>query len=64
MLLGILFGLAVGFALAFVIAQIQHGYYFQIILPGSLVGVILGYVTQRYGGDATTAAATRAPLPR
>jgi hypothetical protein len=63
-LLGILFGLAVGFALAFVIAQLQHGYYLQIILPGSLVGVILGYATQRYGTDRTSAAATRAALPR
>jgi hypothetical protein len=31
----------------------------QIILPGSLVGVIVGYATQRYGAEATTAAATR-----
>ncbi len=59
LMLGILFGLAVGFVLAFIIAQLQHGYYFQIILPGSLVGVIVGYATQRYGAEATTAAATR-----
>jgi hypothetical protein len=59
LLLGILFGLAVGFILAFIIAQLQHGYYFQIILPGSLVGVIVGYATQRYGTGATTAVVTR-----
>lgn len=59
LMLGILFGLAVGFILAFIIAQLQHGYYFQIILPGSLVGVIVGYATQRYGTDATAAAVTR-----
>jgi hypothetical protein len=27
----------------------QHGYYFEIILPGSIVGMIVGYATQRYG---------------
>ncbi len=47
--LGILFGLAVGFALAFLVAYLQHGYYFEIILPGSIVGMIVGYATQRYG---------------
>jgi hypothetical protein len=57
--LGILFGLAVGFILAFIIAQLQHGYYFQIILPGSLVGVIVGYATQRYGTAPTPNSATR-----
>ncbi|HJU64177.1 MAG TPA: hypothetical protein VJ596_00810 [Gemmatimonadaceae bacterium] len=47
--LGILFGLAVGALLAFIIAYMQRGYYFEIMLPGSLVGVIVGYATQRYG---------------
>jgi predicted membrane protein len=47
--LGILFGLGVGLALAFVIAQLQHGYYFQIMLPGGMVGLIVGYATQKYG---------------
>ena len=45
--LGILFGLVVGFALAFLVAYMQHGYYFEIILPGSIVGMIVGYATQR-----------------
>jgi len=47
--LGILFGLAVGFVLAFLVAYMQHGYYLEIILPGSIVGMIVGYATQRYG---------------
>ncbi|HLJ87045.1 MAG TPA: hypothetical protein VKZ53_09480 [Candidatus Angelobacter sp.] len=47
--LGILFGLGVGLFLAFIIAQLQHGYYFQIMLPGGLVGLIVGYATQKYG---------------
>jgi hypothetical protein len=55
--LGILFGVAVGFGLAFLVAYLQHGYYMEIILPGSIVGLIVGYATQRYG--ASPAPATR-----
>jgi hypothetical protein len=47
--LGLIFGLAVGLLLAFAVAYVQHGYYFQIMLPGGIVGVIVGYATQRYG---------------
>jgi hypothetical protein len=47
--LGILFGLGVGAFLAFIVAYMQHGYYLEIILPGSIVGMIVGYATQRYG---------------
>lgn len=47
--LGILFGLGVGALLAFIVAYMQHGYYLAIILPGSIVGMIVGYATQRYG---------------
>jgi len=57
--LGIIFGLAVGFVLAFLVAYMQHGYYLEIILPGSIVGMIVGYATQRHGASATAAAATR-----
>jgi uncharacterized membrane protein len=57
--LGILFGLAVGFVLAFIVAQLQHGYYLEIILPGSIVGIIVGYATQRYGAASAVHAATR-----
>ena len=57
--LGILFGLAVGFLLAFLVARMQHGYYFDIILPGSIVGMIVGYATQRYGAVPAASAATR-----
>jgi hypothetical protein len=57
--LGILFGLAVGFVLAFLVAYLQHGYYFEIILPGSIVGMIVGFATQRYGTAAAATPATR-----
>lgn len=51
--LGIVVGLAVGAALALPIAimnsnALHHNYYWQIMLPGSIVGVIVGYATQRY----------------
>ena len=47
--LGIVFGLLVGAFLAFLIALMQGGYYFEIILPGTLVGLIVGFATQKYG---------------
>jgi hypothetical protein len=52
--LGILFGLGIGALLAFGVAMIQYVaegkvYFWQIMLPGAMVGVIVGYVTQRYG---------------
>jgi hypothetical protein len=55
--LGIMFGLAVGLLLAYAVAAMQPGpnhYYFEIMLPGGLVGTIIGYATQRFG---------RAPQP-
>ena len=50
---GILFGLVVGAALALPIAimnsnALHHNYYWQIMLPGSIVGLIVGYATQRH----------------
>lgn len=59
--LGIVFGLAVGLLLAFLVAMMpsetgEH-YYWQIMLPGSLVGIIVGYVTQRYGARPPSATA-------
>ena len=57
---GIAFGLAVGAILAFIVCQLQGGkYYFEIMLPGSIVGAIVGWATQRYGRPSMrTAAAT------
>jgi len=50
---GIVFGLLVGAALALPIAimnsnALHHNYYWQIMLPGSIVGLIVGYATQRH----------------
>ncbi len=50
--LGIVFGLGVGLLLAYLVAAMpaangQH-YYFEIMLPGAIVGAIVGYATQKY----------------
>jgi hypothetical protein len=54
--LGILTGGALGFLLALPIA-ILNRYYWQILLPGMSVGILVGFATQRYG------AAPRAKTP-
>src|SRR4029453_2930717 len=50
---GILFGLALGAFFAFLVAAMpqpsgEH-YWWEIILPGSVLVLIVGYATQRYG---------------
>jgi hypothetical protein len=62
--LGIIFGFAVGLLLAFAVAAIPSDtgkhYYFEIMLPGSILGVIVGFATQRYGrGSEQVATASR-----
>jgi len=57
--LGVLFGLAVGLVLAWIVAAMpdpngKH-YYFEIMLPGALVGAIVGYATQKYREQRTAA---------
>jgi hypothetical protein len=51
--LGILFGLGIGLLLAYGVAYMQaqagQNYYWEIMLPGGTLGVIVGYATQRYG---------------
>ena len=49
---GVVFGLGVGLILAYLVAAMpdpsgKH-YYFEIMLPGSIVGAIVGFATQRY----------------
>jgi hypothetical protein len=47
---GIAFGLLVGALLAYGIVAMQgNKYFFEIMLPGSMVGAICGWATQRYG---------------
>jgi uncharacterized membrane protein len=56
------FGFAIGLFFAFIIALLQYlgegkGYWLQIMLPGSIVGIILGYATHKYGKEPQPAAA-------
>jgi hypothetical protein len=54
--LGILVGGAVGAFLAFLVA-LGNGYYWQMMLPGAILGVIVGYATYRYGAAPPARAA-------
>ena len=47
--IGIVFGILVGAFLAFLVALMQGGYYLEIVLPGTIVGLIVGFATQKYG---------------
>jgi hypothetical protein len=57
--LGILFGLGVGLLLAFAVAAMPSAtgkhYYFEIMLPGGIVGLIVGFATQKFGRTAQPA---------
>jgi hypothetical protein len=50
---GVVAGLIVGALLALPIAMIKnpngHVYFWEILIPGSIVGIIVGFATQRYG---------------
>lgn len=52
---GMLFGLAIGAFFAFLVAAMpdasQPHYYWEIMLPGSVLGLVVGYATQQYGAD-------------
>jgi len=59
---GIVFGLAVGLALAYCVSLMQKlagqpPYYWQIMLPGGILGMIVGYATIRHGGGGTRSVA-------
>jgi hypothetical protein len=50
---GLAFGFVVGLAFAALVCVMQvmagqPGYYWQIMLPGSILGLIVGYATMRY----------------
>ena len=51
-LLGIVAGLSIGFALSSAVALGQPGHYIEIVLPGMLVGALVGVVTQRYPANS------------
>jgi hypothetical protein len=46
--LGVFAGLSIGFILSSIAAIGQPAHYLEIVLPGMLVGALVGFVTQRY----------------
>lgn len=55
---GVAFGLLVGLLLAFIAAwatpdSAGRHYYFSIMLPGAVLGAVVGFATQRFGGPAS-----------
>ena len=55
---GIAFGFAVGLLLAFAVAAMPSAtgehYWWQIMVPGSILGGVIGWATQRYGKPAAS----------
>jgi hypothetical protein len=52
--MSVAFGLGLGLLLAYAVAampdpSLSRHYYLEIMLPGGIVGMIVGYATQRYG---------------
>jgi hypothetical protein len=56
---GIVFGAAIGLVFAFAVAAMPSDtgkhYYFEIMLPGFVVGAIIGFLTQRLGREGAVA---------
>jgi hypothetical protein len=53
---GVVFGAVVGCAFAFSVAYLQHAHYVEIMVPGTIVGMILGYATQRSSAPVSVTA--------
>jgi hypothetical protein len=59
--LGILFGMSVGLLLAYGVSAMQKAagqppYYWEIMLPGAIVGIIVGYATVKHREVRTASA--------
>ena len=60
MLLGILAGLAIAAVLSLlVIWRAGMALFWEILLPGMLLGIMVGFATQRFGKQATSSSATQ-----
>ena len=58
--LTLLFGVLLSGALAYWVAAMQGKYYLEIMLPGCILGLVVGYATQRYGRRSTAVPAAPA----
>lgn len=56
----IAFGTVIAGFFAYLVAAQMGKYYFEIMLPGALVGLVTGYVTARYGKPASPPMPARA----
>jgi len=59
--LGILFGMSIGLLLAYGVSLMQKAagqpaYYWEIMLPGAIVGIIVGYATVKHREARTSTA--------
>ncbi len=56
---GVVFGFGVGLLLAYLVAAMPSEtgdhYYLEIMLPGSILGAVVGWATQRYGRRVASA---------
>jgi hypothetical protein len=52
---GIVVGSGLGLLFAGIVAGMQGDHYLEILLPGFVVGAIIGFLTQRMGTPATVA---------
>ena len=64
MLVAVLVGLAVGFVLSFTVASMGDAqgnhYYLQIVLPGSILGLLVGFASQKFGKPSARVAGVAA----
>ena len=64
---GIAFGFVVGLVLAFAVAAMPNPsgehYWWQIMVPGSILGGVIGWATQRYGRPAARMSAAALMIP-
>ena len=63
--LGVLFGLAVGLFLSYLVAampnpDLSHPYYLEIMIPGGIVGMIVGLATQKFKTKGASNVTSRA----
>ncbi|MBL8113772.1 MAG: hypothetical protein JNK60_12890 [Acidobacteria bacterium] len=57
MALTLVFGVIVAGFFAYLVAASMGKFYFEIMLPGAIVGLLTGYATQRYGHGPSPRAA-------
>ena len=48
-----------GLLFAYFVAAMQGKYYFEIMLPGAILGIIVGFATYQYGDAGRRVAAAR-----